>query len=407
MKIRSITCFYHPGSPQAGQVLSRLTELSKTARRRFVESGFEVQTTRLATVPFPLLLDELSNEKAAAMAVSLQNQAFAAGFTYLSLGPALPDVPGSYALIPAMLAATRNVFFSGKIATPEEGVILPAVQACGKVIAQAAALAPDGFSNLCFAALANVAPYGPFFPSSYSGGVQPAFSLAIEAADVALAVFKQAKTLAAARKRLLQTLEEQGRVLTEISNELSSTFEIEFKGIDFSLAPFPNAWSSIGSALEKLGPPQLGMSGSVAAAAFLADTLDEGHWQRAGFNGLMLPVLEDATLANRSAHGVLSLKDLLLYSAVCGTGLDTVPLPGDATAEQLSAVLLDVAALSTRLSKPLTARLMPIPGKAAGEITDFNFDYFANGGIMELPAAPLRGPLAGTESFNMKARPVR
>ena len=144
MKIRSITCFYHPGSPHAGQVLSRLTGLSKTARRRFVESGFEVQTTRLATVPFPLLLDEISEEKAAAMAVSLQNQAFAAGFTYLSLGPALPDVPGSYALIPAMLAATRNVFFSGKIATPEEGVILPAVQACGKVIAQVERIARTG-----------------------------------------------------------------------------------------------------------------------------------------------------------------------------------------------------------------------------------------------------------------------
>jgi hypothetical protein len=146
------------------------------------------------------------------------------------------------------------------------------------------------------------------------------------------------------------------------------------------------------------------MNGSLAAAAFLADTLDDGHWQRAGFNGLMLPVLEDASLAERSAHGALSIKDLLLYSAVCGTGLDTVPLPGSATAEQLSAVLLDVAALSTRLSKPLTARLMPIPGKEAGEITDFNFDYFANGGIMELPAGPLRGPLAGTETFNLKAR---
>ncbi|MEJ5203020.1 MAG: DUF711 family protein, partial [Anaerolineales bacterium] len=85
----------------------------------------------------------------------------------------------------------------------------------------------------------------------------------------------------------------------------------------------------------------------------------------------------------------LTLKDLLLYSAVCGAGLDTVPLPGDVTSEQLAAVLLDVAALAMRLNKPLTARLMPIPGKQRGEFTSFDFAYFANGGILDVPAAPL------------------
>lgn len=404
MRIRSITCFYHPCQPQSNKVLERLVNLAQTASLRFEEKGFEVQTKRLATVPFPYLLEEITVEKAVALAVSMQNQALAAGFTFLSLGPALPEFPESYAVIPSMLAATGSVFCGAKMATPEEGVILPAVQACGKIIAQAATISPDGFGNLRFAALANMPPFAPFFPAAHAAGEQPAFALAIESADVALAVFKQAKTLAAGRKRLLQTLEEQGKTLADISNELARIFDVEFKGIDFSLAPHPDAWCSIGAALEKLGPTQIGMYGSLAAAAFLADTLDEGKWQRAGFNGLMLPVLEDATLAERSAHGVLSLKDLLLYSAVCGTGLDTVPLPGDATPQQLSAVLLDVAALSSRLGKPLTARLMPVPGKAAGELTEFNFDYFSNGGIMDLPASPLRGALAGSESFKLKTR---
>ena len=78
----------------------------------------------------------------------------------------------------------------------------------------------------------------------------------------------------------------------------------------------------------------------------------------------MLPVLEDSTLAARSETGLLSVKDLLMYSSVCGTGLDTVPLPGDITQEMIESLLLDIAALSLRLDKPLTARLMPVPGHA-------------------------------------------
>jgi len=84
-----------------------------------------------------------------------------------------------------------------------------------------------------------------------------------------------------------------------------------------------------------------------------------------------------------------------------------VPLPGDASAEQLAAVLVDVAALSVRLNKPLTARLMPIPGKKAGDPIHFDFDYFADGKVMDLPALPLRGVLAGDENISINSRNVR
>ena len=98
----------------------------------------------------------------------------------------------------------------------------------------------------------------------------------------------------------------------------------------------------------------------------------------------MLPVLEDATLAARSREGLFTVNDLLLYSAVCGTGLDTVPLPGDVSEEELAGILLDVATLALRLDKPLTARLMPIPGAKAGDLTEFDFPYFANGRVLDV-----------------------
>jgi hypothetical protein len=95
--------------------------------------------------------------------------------------------------------------------------------------------------------------------------------------------------------------------------------------------------------------------------------------------------------------------DLLLYSAVCGTGLDTVPLPGDISVSQLQAILLDLAALAQRLEKPLTARLMPIPGKAAGEETGFDFAYFANSRVLGVRAEPLGGLLDGDETWLIKS----
>ena len=136
----------------------------------------------------------------------------------------------------------------------------------------------------------------------------------------------------------------------------------------------------------------------------MTDAVDQAKFARTGFSGLMLPVLEDATLAARAEQSVLTIKDLLLYSTVCGTGLDTVPLAGDTTVEQLQAVLLDLAALALRLDKPLTARLMPIPDKAAGDPTGFDFAFFANSRVLALEAKPLTGPLAGDESFSIALR---
>jgi uncharacterized protein (UPF0210 family) len=156
--------------------------------------------------------------------------------------------------------------------------------------------------------------------------------------------------------------------------------------------------------LELLGVSRVGESGTLAAAAFIADTLDRGTWLRSGFNGLMLPVLEDSILAKRSIEQTLTLKDLLLYSSVCGIGLDTVPLPGAISQENIYAILLDVAALSIRLNKPLTARLMPVPGLEAGQKTSFDFAFFENGAALDISKHALSGKLTGNETYQMSTR---
>ena len=148
----------------------------------------------------------------------------------------------------------------------------------------------------------------------------------------------------------------------------------------------------------------MGWHGSLLAAALLTEAIDRASFLHTGFNGLMMPILEDATLAKRAAEGTLTIKDVLLYSAVCGTGLDTIPLPGDTTTGQITPILLDLCALALRLDKPLTARLMPVPNKKAGDETNFDFAFFAPSRVMALGAEGLTASLAGKESFHLSSR---
>ncbi|MFW5713352.1 MAG: DUF711 family protein [Brevefilum sp.] len=401
MKIRSITYFIHPSWPISELRLQKAGVFARHAAEAFSQAGIPVQTVRLATPPFGSFLVPDDYAKAV---TQMEVLAHSEGFEYVSLGPALPQSQQSYHAIPEMLSNSGNLFFSGLLTTQESEISLPAVRACADIIHRASSLEENGFANLRFAALANVKPWAPFFPAAYHQGKTPAFALALEAADLAVRAFSQARSLAEARANLIEAIETYAKKLEATAQNLAEAYQLDFKGIDFTLAPFPEFDTSLGFALEKLGLPAIGLSGSLAAAAFLTDTLDRAGFKRTGFNGLMLPLLEDATLAQRGSEGVLSVTDLLLYSAVCGTGLDTIPLPGDTTQEQISAVLLDLAALSLRLNKPLTARLMPIPGKMAGDETGFDFEFFANSKVLALPAEPLTGLLSGDENISIHDR---
>jgi len=403
MKIRSITYFFNPGWPLDENKFQSAGRFLSEAKAAFEAAGYEVQTTRLATVPFPHLLNN-HVEEMPRLAEAIESLMPSIGVEYAALGPAFPNVPGSYKTIPEAIAHTQNIFFSGVMADSRNGISLEAVHACAQVIVKCAPLTPDGFANLRFAALANVPPGAPFFPAAYHQGDRLAFALATEAADLALDAFKGKRSLEDGRKALVSTLEEHGKVLAAVAEKLSRQFKTDFGGIDFSLAPFPTDEQSLGGAVEGMGVPKIGLHGSLAAAAILTEAVDRANFPHTGFSGFMQPVLEDSVLAKRAAEGTLTIKDLLLYSAVCGTGLDTIPLPGDVSADQISALLLDLSTLALRLDKPLTARLMPVPGKQAGDPTGFDFAYFANSKVMALEAEPLTGLLSGRETFSIRSR---
>jgi uncharacterized protein (UPF0210 family) len=395
MKIRTLTCFFDPQTDPFEQTLSHLASFAKQVDQALQQAGFILQTRRLATTPFSNWVDPHDLNEAISTAQMWEQKADNAGFTYLSLGCATPDFPSSYTQISPILAATRKVFLSGLMTTSNHAIDFAAVRACAETIVQNAPLEENGFANLRFAALANVPAGCPFLPAAYHAPRQPlSFAFGFECADTILQVFQNAHSLEEARQNLLSALESAAAQIEGLLTPIQAQFGLDFYGFDFSTAPYPQDWCSVGAAMEQLGIERLGSHGSLAAAAFLAETLSRGKWKRAGFNGLMLPVLEDSRLALRAAQGNLTVKDLLLYATVCGTGLDTVPLAGDCTPQAINALLLDLAALSLRLNKPLTARLMPMPAKQAGDPIAFDFEFFSNGRVMALDTGHLSGLLA-------------
>jgi len=404
LKIRSITAFCNPGPDPEKWKLGEIAKAVDDAKAAIEGAGYEVQTTRLATVPFPQLLRQSGEESAIEFVQAAEKAAKAQNFGYLSLGPALPEYPASYALIPAMLGSSEISFFGGMLTTGNSEISAQAVEASAEVISRASRLEPNGFANLRFAALANVPAGSPFFPAAFHMGDKPKFALATQAADLAVDAFSGAESIRLGTEKLRSMIEEHGQKLASLCEDVSKTSGIDFGGIDFSLAPFPEESQSLGTAFESMGVSAIGLQGSLTAAAILTGAIDAADYPGTGFNGLLLPPLEDSTLALRAAEGRLSMHDLLMYSAVCGTGLDTIPLPGNSSSGQMAALLMDVAALALRLDKALTARLMPIPGKEAGDKTNFDFEFFANSRVMTLEAQALSAPLSSDEDIQIKAR---
>jgi uncharacterized protein (UPF0210 family) len=400
MKIRSITYFCNPTYPLDEKVLQKAGKFLAKAKSAYEAAGYEVQTVRVATIPFPKILGEENISKLPEYTSQVADIAKQINIGYVSLGPALPDMPRSYEVIPDSIFVSKDVFFGGVMADKTRGIDLAAIRACADVIVKSATLEENGFANLQFAALANVEAGAPFFPAAYHNQDKPAFGIATESANLAVDAFENARSVEEGRNDLVGEIEKHGKKLTEIAKSL----RVKFYGIDFSLAPFPDDAHSLGNAVEKMGVPRIGLHGSLAAAAILTEAISRANIPLTGFSGFMQPVLEDSILAKRAAEGTLTIKDALLYSAVCGTGLDTVPLSGDTTADQLVPLLLDLSALALRLDKPLTARLMPIPGKKAGEETNFDFGFFANSKVMALDSEKLGASLSGNDSFYLLSR---
>ncbi len=384
--IRTITFGIAEPHPITSPVIERAKTILQHARLRYSEAGYEVQSVRLSTQPIFSNLAGWSIGSMLAYAKELQSLLDAADLHYCSLGPAQVTNPafplGQLQVIVDLLARTRALFATVQLATLEHGLRQDAAMPTAHIIQRLAQEIPSGDGNFRFAMLACVAQGCPFFPAAYHTGPE-SLSIGLQGASIireALLGHEAEMTIGLDMRLVTQcisdSLNRRAAPIVALGQQLAQEHGLLFGGID--LSPAPMGEDSIVSPLELCAGGPLGTFGTLAAVAAITAALRSTTLPTCGYCGLMLPVLEDAMLAQRWEEDYLNVHQLLLYSSVCGTGLDTIPLAGSHSVGEIAHLLMDVATLSLRLRKPLSARLFPVGGKQAGERTTFTLPYITN-----------------------------
>ena len=376
MKIRTITTGIPlPFSPYQ---LQRAAKFNAACQTYFEANGYDVQTTRVSSQ----IWDETRDVDTI---LALESDAQALGIEFLNLGTILPGkrhTEAHIARVADVIAQSEIVFATVTLTTQSGHIASEIAESTAKVIQQIAHRTDAGYGNLRFAALMNCPPNTPFFPAAFWHDTRTNFGIGWQAADLVQQAFTDAPNLEIALQNLKTLMEAEGQKIVALAETFAQEWGIKFMGIDVSPAPLGD--ESIAYAMEQQLPGLFGERGTLTVAAGLTQTLRTLALPLCGYSGLMLPVLEDVGLGKRSEAGYFNLDSLLLYSSVCGTGLDTIPLPGDVSTSQLAAILTDVASLSIRLTKPLSVRLFPVPGCSAGDITHFDSPYLTNTRVMQV-----------------------
>jgi uncharacterized protein len=283
--------------------------------------------------------------------------------------------------------------FLNLILAADRQIAVNAAHDAAKLVLDVSRKSNNGFDNFRVGASFNCPANAPFFPFSRHQGDNVAFSFALETTPLAaqaLKDFARPQDAGAARDRIVEVLSPQLRDIDELGNRLADATGTDYRGLDASFAPMPVDDVSVASLTERLVGATIGSHGSVFATAFLTDALRaalvESKARAVGFNGVMYSILEDPALALASNRRGISLEGLLAMATVCACGLDMVPVPGLSFPEEMSAIMLDVAAVSCALDKPLGARLLPIPGAHVNDLTKLNLDFLCDSRVLALTA---------------------
>jgi uncharacterized protein (UPF0210 family) len=368
MELRTITIGAREGD------LARGANAAHALRTRLAEAGYVVQTLRCA----PTVSGFNSCADLVSVAQGIEERAIDLGFDYATLGVVQRDRLDQLA---DAMAATQALFASVSL-THNGQIDEPTVQQMAQMTHDLAQKVPGGVGNLRVAALAMVPAGSPFFPAAWHDGGAPWLAIGPEAAALAyhvtrplidIAVDHPDRPLAvqAALNALAHEIVAHDQRMGAIAREVCTEYGITYAGCDWSLAPHPHPERTIAGAIEALTGVPFGDWGTLSGVRALTATIRSCAVIQLGFSGIMLPVVEDAVLAERALESRYTLRDLLAFSTVCGTGIDTIPLAGDVSVTDLAGMYREVASVATALQKPLTARLMPLAGHAVGDRTRF------------------------------------
>jgi uncharacterized protein (UPF0210 family) len=372
-------------------VMKRITTLAKdlvkVCNQVGDKYGIPVVNKRIAVSPVAVVGASFSSLQLVEIAKMLNAAAeavdvdFIGGFTALvEKGMARGDRELIRA-IPQALAETNRVCASVNVASTLAGINMNAVLRMGKVIKQAAALSKqqDGIACAKLCVFANMPQDIPFMAGAYLGIGEP--DAVINVGVSGPGVVKKAIDRALGSKgnidlgRISEIIKRTAYKVTRvgelIGREVAENLNICFGVADLSLAPTPHVGDSVGEIFQSLGLQSIGVPGTTAALALLNDAVKKGgafaSSHVGGLSGAFIPVSEDLNIGKAVEEGHLSLEKLEALTSVCSVGLDMVAIPGDTSEDTISAIIADEMAIGVVNKKTTAARLIPVPGKKAGE----------------------------------------
>jgi uncharacterized protein (UPF0210 family) len=384
-RIRAVTAFIEIDKNNYNARIQEAQKFLADAKEALNKAGFEGAGGRITTQPFPQYTRGMSTADAVAFVGKLREAASKerSGF---NIGPAMvhdnDDAAAASLLVDILSQVSVN---ANLLISDEQGIHWNGIRQAAKVIKQLSERSPHGDANFNFGAIAMMKPYGPYYPGSYHLGKGHAFAVAMEGAEVVGDVFRQYRDPIEAEKHLSAALGIYTKQIETVVMQVAKTTGWTYEGIDATPAPLGDR--SIATAIENFLDTPFGSVGTETAAGIITRAVQSTTVRRTGYSGLMIPIMEDNVLAKRWSEGKFNLDSILAYSAVCAGGVDTLPLPGNVSEDEIARILGDVAWLAYRWNKPLGARLLPAPGKRIGDQTDFSGGILVKTTIQPLPGA--------------------
>ena len=284
--------------------------------------------------------------------------------------------------IPEALKVTDRVCSSVNVATTRAGINMDAVKQMGQIVKEAAEKTAEsgGFGCAKLVVFANAVEDNPFMAGAFhgSGEGECVINVGVSGPGVVKCALEKIgpdadfEEVAETVKKTAFKITRMGQL---VAKEASKRLGIPYGIVDLSLAPTPAVGDSVAHILEEMGLEKCGTHGTTAALALLNDAVKKGGVMASsyvgGLSGAFIPVSEDAGMISAAQCGALTLEKLEAMTCVCSVGLDMIVIPGDTTAETISAIIADEAAIGVVNNKTTAVRIIPAPGKDVGDCVEF------------------------------------
>jgi uncharacterized protein (UPF0210 family) len=410
LDIRTITmgislrdCACSNGKESRRKIYDKITRLAqdlvKVGEDIEKEYGVPIVNKRISVTPVSIIAESCDDENYVEFAKTLDRAADTVGVNFIGGFSAL--VHKGYTVgdrklitsIPEALSSTKKVCSSVNLATTKSGINMDAVKEMGRIIKKSAELTADSGGMACakLVVFANVPEDNPFMAGAFHGVGEPECVINVGVSGPGTVKSALEKVKRADFETISETIKKTAFKITRmgqlVAYEASRRLGVAFGIVDLSLAPTPEVGDSVAHILEEMGLEKCGTHGTTAALALLNDAVKKGGTMASsyvgGLSGAFIPVSEDAGMIDAVKAGALSIEKLEAMTCVCSVGLDMIVVPGDTSAETISAIIADEAAIGVINNKTTAVRIIPAPGKKVGDVVEFG-GLLGSGPVMKV-----------------------